>query len=98
VSVPIGADYRVDLNAMRDAINEHTILLVGSAPCFPYGVIDPIEEIAALSAERGLLCHVDACLGGFMLPFVERLGYPVPPLDFRVEGVTSMSADLHKYG
>lgn len=98
VTVPIGADYRVDLDALRDAVNEHTILLVGSAPCFPYGVVDPIEEIAALAAERGLLCHVDACLGGFMLPFVERLGHPVPPFDFRVEGVTSLTADLHKYG
>ena len=72
--------------------------MVGSAPSFPHGVIDPIPEIAALAAERGVGCHVDACLGGFILPWAERLGYPVPPFDFRLPGVTSMSADTHKYG
>jgi len=72
--------------------------VVGSAPNFPHGVIDPIPEIAALAAERGIGCHVDACLGGFILPWAERLGYPVPPFDFRLPGVTSMSADTHKYG
>jgi sphinganine-1-phosphate aldolase len=60
--------------------------------------VDPIAELGALAQERGLGLHVDACVGGFMLPFVEKLGYPVPPFDFRVPGVTSMSADLHKYG
>jgi glutamate/tyrosine decarboxylase-like PLP-dependent enzyme len=73
-------------------------MLVGSAPCYPHGLIDPIEEIAALAAERGLLCHVDACMGGFLLPFLERLGRPVRPFDLTVEGVTSISADIHKYG
>ena len=72
--------------------------MVGSAPTFPHGVIDPIPEIAALAADRGVGCHVDACLGGFILPWAERLGYPVPPFDFRLPGVTSMSADTHKYG
>jgi len=91
-------DLRADVEAMGQAINQDTVLIAGSAPCYPFGVIDSISEIAALAKERGLCCHVDACLGGYLLPFVERLGYPVPPWDFRVEGVTSISADLHKYG
>ena len=99
VHTPLRDDLRADVGAMRDAITEDTILLVGSAPCYPFGVIDPIPEIAALAAELGILCHVDACLGGYLLPFVERLGRPVSaPWDFRVDGVTSISADLHKYG
>jgi len=72
--------------------------VVGSAPCYPYGVIDPIGDLAAMAADRGLLCHVDACLGGWLLPFWERLGEAVPPWDLRVPGVTSLSADVHKYG
>jgi glutamate/tyrosine decarboxylase-like PLP-dependent enzyme len=98
VQTPIRDDFRADVDALREAITENTILLAGSAPCYPFGVIDPIPEIAAIAAERGILCHVDACLGGYFLPFVERLGRPVPPWDFRVPGVTSISADLHKYG
>jgi glutamate/tyrosine decarboxylase-like PLP-dependent enzyme len=97
VHIPVGADFRADVEAARAAINPHTILLVGSAPSYPQGVIDPIAELAAIAGERGLLCHVDACVGGFMLPFVRKLGYPLPDFDFRVPGVTSMSADLHKY-
>lgn len=95
---PLGPDYRVEVDAVRAALTDRTVLLVGSAPCFPTGVVDPIPELAALAAERGILCHVDACLGGFLLPFLEALGRPVPPFDFRVRGVTSLSADLHKYG
>lgn len=98
VRTPVRSDLRADVDAMRAAIDDQTILLVGSAPGFPHGVIDPIAEIGALAAERGLLCHVDACLGGYMLPFAAAAGYPIPPFDFRVDGVTSMSADLHKYG
>ena len=98
VHTPLRDDFRADVDAMRRAITENTVLLAGSAPCYPFGVIDPIEEIAALAAERGILCHVDACLGAYLLPFVEGLGRPVPPWDFRVSGVTSISADLHKYG
>lgn len=98
VHIPVGADYRADLNAARKAITRNTIALVGSAPCFPHGVIDPIAELAALARERGIGFHTDACLGGFVLPWAEKLGYPVPPFDFRVPGVTSMSADTHKYG
>src|SRR3990170_4179994 len=93
-----GAGYRADVDAARAAINPNTILIVGSAPAYPHGVVDPIADLAALAEERGLLCHVDACVGGFMLPFVRALGYPVPEFDLRVPGVTSISADLHKYG
>jgi sphinganine-1-phosphate aldolase len=98
VRVPVGPDGRADVAATAAAVDERTALVVGSAPCYPYGVVDPIGELAALAAERGALCHVDACLGGWLLPFLERLGEPVPPWDFRVEGVTSLSADVHKYG
>ena len=95
---PLGGDWRADPEAMKAAIDDDTAILVGSAVCYPYGVVDPIEEIAALADERGLLMHVDGCLGGFMLPFVSKLGYEVPVWDFRAKGVTSISADVHKYG
>jgi glutamate/tyrosine decarboxylase-like PLP-dependent enzyme len=98
VRVPVDGAYRADLAAMAAAVTERTAVVVGSAPNFPHGIIDPIPRIAALAAERGVGCHVDACLGGFILPWAERLGYPVPPFDFRLPGVTSMSADTHKYG
>lgn len=98
VACPHRSDGRADPDAYAAAIDERTALVVVSSPCYPYGVIDPIEEIAALALERGVLCHVDACLGGWLLPWWERLGRPVPAWDFRVPGVTSLSADVHKYG
>ena len=98
VRVPVGHDFRADLDAVRAALTTSTVLLVGSAPSYPQGVVDPIAGLAQLAADRGILCHVDACVGGMMLPFVGRLGYPVPPFDFDVPGVTSLSVDLHKYG
>lgn len=98
VRVPVGADFRADLAATRRAITRNTVALVGSAPSFPHGVIDPIADLAALARAYGIGLHVDACLGGFVLPWARRLGYPVPPFDFAVSGVTSMSADTHKYG
>ena len=98
VRVPVDAGFKADLAAMSAAVTDRTAVVVGSAPSFPHGVIDPIPEIAALAAERGAGCHVDACLGGFIVPWAEKLGYPVPPFDFRLPGVTSMSADTHKYG
>jgi glutamate/tyrosine decarboxylase-like PLP-dependent enzyme len=98
VRVPVGADGRADPDATAEAVDDRTALVVGSAPCYPFGVVDPIPELAALAAERGSLCHVDACLGGWLLPFLGRLGEPLPPWDFRVPGVTSISADVHKYG
>ncbi len=98
VRVPVRADFRADVDAMARRINRNTIAIVGSAPCYPYGVVDPIEDLGALAQCRNLPLHVDACLGGFFLPWVERLGHRVPPFDFRVPGVTSISADVHKYG
>ncbi|HXZ74197.1 MAG TPA: aminotransferase class V-fold PLP-dependent enzyme [Streptosporangiaceae bacterium] len=98
VRIPVDGGFQADLGPLADAVTERTAVVVGSAPTFPHGVIDPIPEIAALAAERGVACHVDACLGGFILPWARRLGYPVPPFDFRLPGVTSMSADTHKYG
>jgi sphinganine-1-phosphate aldolase len=98
VHIPVRADFRADVAAAQAAITPNTILMVGSAPSYPHGVVDPITELAQVAREHQLLFHVDACVGGFMLPFVRRLGYPVPDFDFSVPGVTSMSADLHKYG
>jgi sphinganine-1-phosphate aldolase len=96
--VPVRADWTVDLDAMAAAIGPNTVLVVGSAPQYPQGVVDPIPEIAALAAGVDANCHVDACMGGFVLPFAELLGREVPPWDFRVEGVHSISADIHKLG
>jgi glutamate/tyrosine decarboxylase-like PLP-dependent enzyme len=98
VRVPVGPDHRADVAAMARAVTRRTVALVGSAPTFPHGVIDPIEDLAAVAAERGIGFHTDACLGGFVLPWARRLGYDVPPFDFSVPGVTSMSADTHKFG
>ena len=98
VTVPVGSDGRLDLDAVARTIDDRTALVVGSAPCYPFGVIDPIPDLAAMAAARGILCHVDACLGGWLLPFWARLGEPVPPWDLSVPGVTSLSADIHKYG
>jgi sphinganine-1-phosphate aldolase len=96
--VPIGADLLADVAAMGAAVDDETILLVGSAPGFPYGLIDPIEELGALARARDVWLHVDACVGGYIAPFVRMNGADVPPFDFEVDGVLSVSADLHKYG
>jgi len=98
VQIPLDAGYRADLAAAERLIDERTALVVGSAPNYPFGTVDPIPELAAMAARRGISFHTDACLGSFLLPFWERLGEPVPPFDFRVEGVSTMSADVHKYG
>ncbi len=98
IHTPIREDLRADVAAVRDAITENTVLVVGSAPCDPFGTIDPISQLAEAAQERGIGLHVDDCLGGYLLPFVSRLGYDVPPWDFSVPGVVSISADLHKYG
>lgn len=98
VRVPVGPDYRADVVAMRKAMTRNTIVLIGSAPGFPHGVIDPIEELSELARKRGIGFHTDACLGGFVLPWAKRLGYKVPRFDFSLPGVTSMSADTHKFG
>jgi glutamate/tyrosine decarboxylase-like PLP-dependent enzyme len=98
VPIPLGSDWRADVDAARERITDNTIVIVGSAPGFPHGVIDPIGELSELARERGIGFHADCCLGGFVLPWAEKLGYPVPPFDFRLPGVTSISADTHKFG
>lgn len=98
VPVPLAGDWRADVDALRAALGPQTICAVASAPCYPHGVIDPIAAMAALARERGIGLHVDACLGGFLLPFMREAGARVPDFDFRVPGVTSISADLHKNG
>lgn len=90
--------FRADLDSVTAGIDDRTVLVVASAYGFAHGVIDPVEEIASLAAERGVPCHVDACMGGLMLPFLRELGEPIRPFDLSVPGVTSLSADLHKYG
>ncbi|MCR1781319.1 aminotransferase class V-fold PLP-dependent enzyme [Nocardioides carbamazepini] len=98
VRVPLTGEYRVDLAAMEAAITDRTAALIASAPSWPHGVYDPIAAVGALARERDLWLHVDACVGGCMTPFVRDLGYPVPAFAFDVEGVSSVSLDLHKYG
>ncbi|RJP73547.1 MAG: aspartate aminotransferase family protein [Candidatus Abyssobacteria bacterium SURF_17] len=98
VLVPVDpVSFKADVDAVRRAITPNTILLVASAPSFAHGVVDPMREIGQVALEHGLLFHVDACVGGFMLPYFRRLGAPVPDFDFSVPGVTSISMDLHKY-
>lgn len=98
VHIPIDASLRADVNAARRAITPDTIVIVGSAPSFPHGVIDSIAELSELARAQGIGFHTDACLGGFVLPWAEKLGYAVPAFDFRLPGVTSISTDTHKYG
>jgi glutamate/tyrosine decarboxylase-like PLP-dependent enzyme len=98
VKVRVGPDLRADARAMGKAIGRRTIGLLASAPQYPHGVVDRIGELGVLAQDRGLPLHVDACVGGFLLPWLERLGRRVPRWDFRVPGVTSISADLHKFG
>jgi len=97
VHIPLAPDFRANVAAAEAAITPNTILMTGSAPSYPQGVVDPIEDLAQLAQARNILFHVDACVGGFMLPFARRLGYSVPNFDFSVPGVTSISVDLHKY-
>lgn len=98
VVVAVGTDYRADAAAMAAAIDGDTVLVAVSAPSYAHGVVDPVAEVATAAAERGVRCHVDACIGGWVLPYAARLGRPVLPWTFAVDGVTSISVDLHKYG
>jgi glutamate/tyrosine decarboxylase-like PLP-dependent enzyme len=98
VRAPLTPEFVVDLDWVRDHVTPDTVALVGSAGSYPYGQVDPIEQLGALAQEHGIGLHVDGCLGGFILPWIERLGAPVPLWDFRVPGVTSISADTHKFG
>ena len=96
--IPVDAGYRADVAAMSAAVDDDTIMIVGSAPCFPFGTFDPIAELSELALSRHLWLHVDACVGGYLAPFVKGIGGRVPEFDFALDGVTSMSADLHKFG
>ncbi|TNC25371.1 pyridoxal phosphate-dependent decarboxylase family protein [Amycolatopsis alkalitolerans] len=96
--VPVDPEtFRADPEAMAAAIDDSTVLVVASAPSYAHGVLDPVEAIAAAAAARGVRMHVDACIGGWVLPYFRRLGRTVPEFGFGVEGVTSVSVDLHKY-
>ena len=98
--IPLQTDgsYQADPAAMGVACDNSTIMMVGSAPNFPHGIIDPIEALGEVASERGVWLHVDACVGGYFAPFARMNGVPVPAFDFEVPAVHSMSADLHKYG
>jgi sphinganine-1-phosphate aldolase len=98
IKVPVGPDCRADVDATRKAITRNTAVVVGSAPSFPHGAVDPIGELSELARHAGAGFHTDACLGGFILPFARRLGYQVPLFDFQLPGVTSISCDTHKFG
>lgn len=95
---PLADDFGVDVAAVEKMINKNTVMILGSAPEYPHGIIDPIEKLGALAKKHNIPLHVDSCVGGYILPFIEKAGYNVPLWDFRVEGVTSISADIHKYG
>jgi sphinganine-1-phosphate aldolase len=96
--VPVGPGHVADVAAMAAAIGPSTVVMIGSAPAFPHGLVDPIAELSEVARERGVGFHTDGCLGGFLLPWAAKLGYDVPGFDFRLPGVTSMSADTHKFG
>lgn len=98
VKIPVDKDYKADTEKAKSAITRNTVVLVGSAPGFPHGIIDPLPELSEIALKKKIGFHVDACLGGFILPWAEKLGYSVPVFDFRLPGVTSISADTHKYG
>ena len=97
VIVPTNKDFNLNLNGFKEAINQNTILLVASAPAYPTGMIDPISELSNLALENKLLLHVDACIGGFLLSYLKKCNYNIPLFDFNLDGVSSLSVDLHKY-
>ena len=96
--IPCTRDLLADCDAMENALDANTMMLVGSAPNFPYGLIDPIEQLGEIACRRDVWLHVDACVGGYIAPFARMNGADIPPFDFEVAGVKSISADLHKYG
>jgi len=96
--VSLADDRRADPATMRAAADGRTMMLVASAPCFPFGVIDPVQAVSDLAVDLGVWLHVDACVGGYLIPFARDNGEPLPAFDFEIAGVRSISADLHKYG
>jgi len=98
VKIKVDKNFRIDIADVKHHINGNTICLVGSAPTFPHGAFDDLAQLSALAEKHGIGLHTDCCLGGFIVPFAEKLGYKVPVVDFRLPGVTSMSVDTHKYG
>ncbi|KAK5704884.1 Dihydrosphingosine phosphate lyase [Elasticomyces elasticus] len=98
IDCPASNNYRVHIPSIRRLINSNTILLVGSAPNFPHGIVDDITALSRLAVKYALPLHVDCCLGSFVIPFLAKAGFPTPDFDFRVPGVTSISVDTHKYG
>ncbi|PLW68461.1 pyridoxal phosphate-dependent decarboxylase family protein [Pseudohalioglobus lutimaris] len=96
--VPLTRDFTPDLKKLKRLINRNTVMILGSAPEYPHGTIDPIEAMGAIAQKKKIPLHVDACVGGFILPFMAMNGEQIPPWDYRVPGVTSISADIHKYG
>ena len=95
---PLDENYRIDLKEVKKRINRNTIMILGSAPEYPHGIIDPIAELGALGLAHKIPVHVDCCVGGYLLPFMEQAGADLPVFDFRAAGVTGMTADIHKYG
>ncbi len=95
---PLASDWGVDVKAVEKMVNKNTVMILGSAPEYPHGIIDPIEQLGKIAKKHNIPLHVDSCVGGYILPFIEMNGGNVPLWDFRVEGVTSISADIHKYG
>ncbi|WP_457591670.1 pyridoxal phosphate-dependent decarboxylase family protein [Geoglobus sp.] len=98
VRVRTGEGWRIDGEAVNGAIGRNTCMVVCSAPNYPFGVVDDVKSVADICAEKDVWLHVDACLGGFILPFLKEVGQKIPPFDFSVDGVTSISADFHKFG
>lgn len=98
ICLPVDDDMKVSPKEVLKAINKNTIMVVGSAPTYSHGIIDPIEELGKICLERNICLHVDSCLGGFVLPFMKKLGLLETKFDLSVPGVTSLTADLHKYG
>ena len=98
VLLPLDASLRTDISKLESLIDRRTVMILGSAPEYPHGTIAPIEAMGEIALRKGVPLHVDACVGGLILPFMAMNGVPLPPWDYRVKGVTSISADLHKYG
>lgn len=96
--VPVDANFRANVSAMSEAVSENTVMMLASMPSWSHGVCDPVRELAEIASKHSIWLHVDACVGGFLAPFVRELGRNLPDFDFRIPGVSSISADFHKYG